>query len=1233
LGLEIADYGFWIGWQSRPVAGGVTMWNPFDRPRPTADCLMHEALLVQAWKKAHAYIRSRNWYADVLELDLSVVNLQAQIAAWRRAYERDGAVALRPSPMRLIPAPKTGAWEFDHTKVPAWRPDLDRATKNDSRPVVLRPLAHLSIRDQTLAIAVMICLADLVESLQGDPSQPVVAAITAGVSSYGNRLHCEWRRSRLGYRKRRAEFAWGNITSYRKYYTDYQAFLARPRHVYATARQAHPRRDQLGVVSLDLTAFYDRIQPKQVIEILREACGRHGVESDDEFWVCAEQILAWRWADENLPVEQILRDGLRPDGLPQGLVASGFFSNVYMLAFDEAVRREIAKSATKLPFRVLDYCRYVDDMRLTVQCNEGSAVSNIAPAVVRWVNRLLRKHAPHQRCNPRKTEVLSDAQLSAKGSRSAAMELIQHRISGPLDMEAMDKLSLELDGLLNSIQSPGGELPRPKGEGHALELVMATSIEVRDDTVKRFGAYRQFKTLREQRRQAGDDVTSDGDKIRRKVDGDIEIAARRMVNFWAFDPSLTIVLRHAMNLLPAPALLQPVLVALREWIKCSDKANVDVAARWTALYVATDLLKAGTVETAVGSPAESLPAKSDVQGYRIALAKFANWILSPERAGSVPWYVKQQAILFRLSQGHDISITSDVMDPALRDCGDMVRVMRGQLQNIKSPDQRIVPLVIVADQMRGDGGDVIGHLARWLGTVDTKVAVSIATQLYLANRSLFHKLWNKVRNDRGTMPWCRMVAKSFVDIDRRPVASVHDLGNNKIPLTTVAGARDNPFTEENAVLQLILALLAQLDNGDIPDGQGISPQRVLLSCNDWTVLSDPSVSAADHGLKVDLKAELMISDPRYAIPAWCPPRRKWLMALGRIIRMAITGNPDYSAPVMPNEAGLGRYVGIKTSWYKRQHGLLNRPDALGGPQSGCSPWISELLSKMLLWPGCREVSRMIKNWRDITSIASLRALVKSHLADQRAIYGGASNLPVYLYPVGMLLKRPPILTAVLIQTVRPWRRDFTRYGAQLDRPGFRAIRRGHLASVLRLAEKQLDIRATYDKGGKADLLLLPEVAVHEDDLDLIERMVDRTKAMAFCGLVFRHIPEIAGLVNTGRWIIPDQQSTGRTLVHIDQGKRHPTDFERKMGVIPYRPHQVVIQLRSGGSCADRRPRSAGRPMRSCRIGSKCRHRWACSWPDEIAAACYTSTSPAAWPATASPTGCRPDPACSGRHDR
>ena len=300
------------------------MWNPFNRPRPTADCLMHEALLVQAWKKTHAYIRSRNWYADVLELDLSAVNLQAQIEGWRRGYERDGAAALRPAPMRLIPAPKTGAWEFDYKKAPTWRPHLAEAAKNDVPPIVLRPLAHLSIRDQTLATAIMICLADLIERLQGDPSQPVTEAITAGVSSYGNRLHCEWRRSRPGHQGCRAEFAWGNITSYRKYYTDYQAFLARPRHVYATARNALTRRDQLGVVSLDLTAFYDRILPKMVIEILRQSCNRHGVENDEEFWACAEQILAWRWADEVLPVEHILRDKIAAARIASGSCGKRF---------------------------------------------------------------------------------------------------------------------------------------------------------------------------------------------------------------------------------------------------------------------------------------------------------------------------------------------------------------------------------------------------------------------------------------------------------------------------------------------------------------------------------------------------------------------------------------------------------------------------------------------------------------------------------------------------------------------------------------------------------------------------------------------------------------------------------------------------------------------------------------------------------------------------------------------
>ena len=38
---------------------------------PQSDLLAQEYVLVQAWKKAHDYIRWHNWYADVLRTGLN----------------------------------------------------------------------------------------------------------------------------------------------------------------------------------------------------------------------------------------------------------------------------------------------------------------------------------------------------------------------------------------------------------------------------------------------------------------------------------------------------------------------------------------------------------------------------------------------------------------------------------------------------------------------------------------------------------------------------------------------------------------------------------------------------------------------------------------------------------------------------------------------------------------------------------------------------------------------------------------------------------------------------------------------------------------------------------------------------------------------------------------------------------------------------------------------------------
>ena len=45
--------------------------------KPEFRFLSDKAVIVQAWKKAHEYIRRHNWYSDTLDLDVSCVQLDA----------------------------------------------------------------------------------------------------------------------------------------------------------------------------------------------------------------------------------------------------------------------------------------------------------------------------------------------------------------------------------------------------------------------------------------------------------------------------------------------------------------------------------------------------------------------------------------------------------------------------------------------------------------------------------------------------------------------------------------------------------------------------------------------------------------------------------------------------------------------------------------------------------------------------------------------------------------------------------------------------------------------------------------------------------------------------------------------------------------------------------------------------------------------------------------------------
>ena len=141
---------------------------------PQGQYLCDVVVLSQAWKKSHAFIRRHNWYADVLDLDVSTIDLEARLLAWSADVQRQ---EFAPAPVLLVPAPKNAKWEFaervprdaienlmdvkwdDLGPEPAfddWRPksaDSSSTPEGIESAQKLRPLAHLGIRDQTLATA------------------------------------------------------------------------------------------------------------------------------------------------------------------------------------------------------------------------------------------------------------------------------------------------------------------------------------------------------------------------------------------------------------------------------------------------------------------------------------------------------------------------------------------------------------------------------------------------------------------------------------------------------------------------------------------------------------------------------------------------------------------------------------------------------------------------------------------------------------------------------------------------------------------------------------------------------------------------------------------------------------------------------------------------------------------------------------------------------------------------
>lgn len=1133
---------------------------------PRANYLKDEVVLALAWKKAHAYVRRHNWYEDALELDCSAIDLDVKLEEWA-AELRMGR--FNPRQARLVPAPKNARWAF-HSSLPGgWGPIDDNA--DDSHPqtfrskrLYLRPLAHVGVREQTVATAVMLCLADCVESAQGDPATDAGQALAKGVHSYGNRLYCHW--SEEG---KVATFSWGSADTYSRYFQDYQQFVKRPRLAAEGLERASKSEDRLVyIVKLDLAAFFDSIDVSRLLTKLRAEYARFRevdktrMSDDDAFWALAQQVLSFTWSPEDAALAPLLKGERLPPGLPQGLMPSGFFANAYLLAFDRAMGKACeAEQTLPLSGTVLtahDYCRYVDDLRLVVSVDEPVGESHLSEVVTRWVQQALDESLDiacdedtgRLTLNEQKTEVELVSHVAGATSVGARMKQLQQQLSGPFDLSSLEQLETGLNGLLSMAEaSLTTRRQVASGAVPSLASVAKPPLEVRDDTLTRFAAYRLCKSLRQRRLLMDLTEEREGRTAGEVLLQDYELTARRLVGAWAENPALVQVLRYAFDLFPGPGLLQDVLSALDRKLLESAEHPDQAAVAW---YVVAELFRAAATETGRRTSHDEGFAAGDVDAYRQLLASYA---VNLVRGGEAPWFVQQQAALLLAS----VNAPTDQLglSPELSRYRVLHAYLRGEVLRGEAPDNDMVATAIVGYQVVGDAK----AFDRWFTVFAIQVGMTAArkgfTLIYLGCPDLFDRITVDDKSmDSGSTGLLPSELVPHVDArasePKRPLPS-----GTWLSLAEAIAHPSKVFQQENALLQLGMALTSL---GDAWNTGTLKSQFDLqVRCSDWAALNNPHITV----LELKPSPARGGSSEMFRPPRWCKPKAAWMYALGRVLRAAALGNNDFTLSARLGVHEAGWYRGISSTVAKRRLGMLHSSQAIGGTSSAITPWFSALLSGLLRWPGVM-VEDPPHAVEEVRSMTDFRLLLAERLRTQTTVYGNSSSSPVYRYPVEWGLRQGRILRVATVQGLLPLVADFVSLGvAGMDASPYRARHRNHTAALLKLAARKIGAHASVHgrrHKPEVDLVVLPEYAVHVDDQDLLRAFADETGAMLHYGLLGAVDSHSGSPTNVARWLIPARTKHRRSWIEVDQGKLHLTGDEHALGIVRWCPYRVVIEL-------------------------------------------------------------------------
>lgn len=1142
----------------------------YQKLKPTFEYLTNEVVIAQAWKKTHSYMRTHNWYADTLALDISALGLEQNLEIWANN------ILTTPHPLELVPAAKSDEWVID--KDLGWVPkaslkqkcdhkgkcdketarecknfplddycdkDIELAQNRAKKPPI-RPLANLMIKDQTLASAAMLCLADVVEDAQGDCNErDFFKAQRKHVYSYGNRLLCDWE-------KGPAWFRWGNSQIYRKFFTDYQNFLKRPVTIGRDVANAQGTSDLVYVVNLDLEKFYDNIDREKLIQRLKILATEKS-ESDEAFWEAFKQITSWQWNQEAINRAEELDINLG-EGLPQGLVASGFFANAYMLDFDKKVGSCIGKEIPGDENIILhDYCRYVDDLRLVLSITNDDHYGNIQKNILAWISLVFKELGEEKlQLNEKKVSITALSDLDNAGSLAQRVKQLQHELSGPADRDVLDGTMSILEGMLTM---PAPELDLDdQNKDLALAKLAKFDHDIRTDTLKRFAANRLENIMRNKRRMTEQLSDEPGSKTS-PIDNESELLAKKLIWAWMKDPSLALVLRKAIEIYPSPTVLEPVLEAIYD--RCSfnqvdDKKNRDLISEAIVDYVLADIFRC-CIDFHGFFQRVQYPRSANPDGVISLAGQYAQKALMT--GNRLPLFIKKQALLLLAVLQKPTILPEDTLGPKELVQTSLHKILAGK--NPPWQHQRFA-LYEVAAQITNAPDMIVHLLMDEFKKQKLKEKDILVVELAKRGGPFWVHFWEKLKKID------KELAKSYQWA--APILAAKQKRTNQ-RLLAVAASPDNPFTDEIALLKLAAALascIKVLPKSNLPFPGQIEIEQNENKYFDWKEIRKPGGQELSF-----IFTRKYPADPRYEIPEWITNNddASKIYWIGSILRSVAIGSSDFTGNRWKAPKTHG-YKGLRTGWYKRRMGMMHSPEALVGEYATCSQWITELLMTCLQWPGFESSYILHEEIKNIETLGDFENAVKMRLKQMEQLYCKATDIPAIVTRVTRpTVKDKQSFRLVTVQPIMPMTGQITPSDPALNNEKVKIINRDHLARVCQLTYKTLLAKAKTEntdpseKSPTSDLIVFPEFAVHPDDQDIIKRLADKTKSMIFAGLCL--LERDGTYSNVARWFLPDFRTTGRQWTTRDQGKGNPTDNEKKLGVVGFRPCQHIIEVDYG----------------------------------------------------------------------